>query len=398
MAAQLYIPKKIRVGFQNRSDTFTGKLAYVIYYDEKNKLRKETSWNSWRDDKIEPVEFDNVPMNGFIFNKGIQRSREWFGNGRSVFRVYAPYDFEFEINTHNLINLLMHSDVNKREITEQCVFAWSGPELVLLPVNSVEYQESVEYTEKQSTKVSTKDLIKGCKYYKRKSDDILTYLGFFEWWDFVGINGAKSAGHYVGGEHKSKGKKHIFVDQYNHFTPCSASTLSSIVSTDVVDNYAKLVDNFFSTINSQPIVDVVTAPYRLFNFTNEHSLPVCYKLENDRVIAISCSNYHSQKVTHLTMFYSSRIKSMVDGCIKLEGEKYYNSSNWSRSYGQPDTYTKDVTVTERPKVEQLAIQQNINVDQITVSDYVKVMTELGYGELFYVLQNGKKVKYKMYYY
>ena len=44
----IYIPKKIKVGYQDRSDTYTGKLAYVIYYDEKNKLRKEKSWNGWR--------------------------------------------------------------------------------------------------------------------------------------------------------------------------------------------------------------------------------------------------------------------------------------------------------------------------------------------------------------
>lgn len=45
---KLFIPQKIHVGFQNREDTFNGKLAYVIYEDEKGNLRKETSWNQWR--------------------------------------------------------------------------------------------------------------------------------------------------------------------------------------------------------------------------------------------------------------------------------------------------------------------------------------------------------------
>ena len=35
----IYIPEKIKVGYQNRNDTYTKKLAYVIYYDEKGKLR-----------------------------------------------------------------------------------------------------------------------------------------------------------------------------------------------------------------------------------------------------------------------------------------------------------------------------------------------------------------------
>lgn len=35
MNTSIYIPKKIRVGYNKRGDTYTKKLAYVIYYDEK---------------------------------------------------------------------------------------------------------------------------------------------------------------------------------------------------------------------------------------------------------------------------------------------------------------------------------------------------------------------------
>lgn len=41
MKSNLYIPQKIHVGFQKRDDTFTGKLAYVIYEDENGMLRKK---------------------------------------------------------------------------------------------------------------------------------------------------------------------------------------------------------------------------------------------------------------------------------------------------------------------------------------------------------------------
>ena len=46
MKSNIYIPKRLNVGYQNREDTYTVKIAYVIYYDEKGKLRKETSWNN----------------------------------------------------------------------------------------------------------------------------------------------------------------------------------------------------------------------------------------------------------------------------------------------------------------------------------------------------------------
>lgn len=41
MKSNIFVPKRINVGFQERSSTYTGKLAYVIYYDEKGTLRKE---------------------------------------------------------------------------------------------------------------------------------------------------------------------------------------------------------------------------------------------------------------------------------------------------------------------------------------------------------------------
>lgn len=69
MKSNIYIPKRLNVGYQNREDTYTGKIAYVIYYDEKGKLRKEVSWNGWRDENIPNTEFDNVPTEGFVLNK-----------------------------------------------------------------------------------------------------------------------------------------------------------------------------------------------------------------------------------------------------------------------------------------------------------------------------------------
>lgn len=42
--ADLYLPSKIKVGYQKRNNCYTKKLAYVIYYDGKGKLRKEASW------------------------------------------------------------------------------------------------------------------------------------------------------------------------------------------------------------------------------------------------------------------------------------------------------------------------------------------------------------------
>ena len=257
----MFIPKKIKIGFQERSDTYTGKLAYVIYYDEKGKLRKEASWNNWRHEKIEPLEFDNVPQSGFIFNKGVQRDGYW-GSGRSVIRVYDNRDFEFEISVDNLMGILMHSDVSKRDIVEQCVFAWEGTELVLLPVNSKEYQASVAYTAKQDQKITSKELIEGYTYQAKKLETPLIYIGQREWFDWN--NGYENNGKitrkydskcpYVK-VHESKGKKHVFYDG-THFITKTPADLSAVLVNQVNDNYANLVDKFFATTHSQKIVGI----------------------------------------------------------------------------------------------------------------------------------------------
>ena len=57
MKSNIIIPKKIKVGFNPRSDTYTGMLGYVIYHDGK-VWRKEKSWEGWRYQYIEPEEYE----------------------------------------------------------------------------------------------------------------------------------------------------------------------------------------------------------------------------------------------------------------------------------------------------------------------------------------------------
>ena len=107
MKTNIFIPKKIKVGFQTRNDTYTKKLAYVIYYDQSNKLRKETSWNSWRDKNIEPEDYDNEPISGFVLNKKVGGVEESYYDVRKTYvRVFDPRGFEFEITIPNLLYIL----------------------------------------------------------------------------------------------------------------------------------------------------------------------------------------------------------------------------------------------------------------------------------------------------
>lgn len=203
MTTKIFIPKTCRVGFQTRADTFTNKLAYVIYYDSLGKLRKEKSWTGWchlpgdtpqtvwdpnkREHipakPIDPYDFENEPTSGFVLNKGIRRFN-WshFGSDRSMIRIYDPRGIEFEITPENLIGLLMHTDCSRREIQGELVYAWCGKELMLLPCVSEEYEKAKSFTQLQGKKVGARELKEGITYVTKREKHV-TYIGRHMWYE-----------------------------------------------------------------------------------------------------------------------------------------------------------------------------------------------------------------------
>lgn len=177
---KLFIPDTIHVGFRKRQDTYTGKLAYVIYTDTKGVKRKETSWENWRDKKITAIDCANTPTEGFVLNKGVGGARESYGwNARNEYiRVYdSERDFEFEISVANLLYILQEtSSIRGKGLEGKFVYAWDGKDLVLLPENAQEYQACLEFTANQAKKVSARDLVAG-RMYKNKKGEHLIYLG-----------------------------------------------------------------------------------------------------------------------------------------------------------------------------------------------------------------------------
>ena len=182
----IYIPQKIKVGYQNRRSTYTGKLAYVIYYDEKNKLRKEKSWNGWRDNTIDPNDFDNEPTRGFVLNKKVGDYAGSWGEHRHAYcRIYDPRGFEFEITIENLLFILEHADcLRGKGLDGEFVYGWDGKDLLLIPVGSPDYREIKAYTDKiqNGKKFKGKDLIIGAAYLTKNNEQWI-YMGRFDKWN-----------------------------------------------------------------------------------------------------------------------------------------------------------------------------------------------------------------------
>lgn len=183
----IFIPKKINVGFQNRSDTYSGKLAYVIYFDQKGKLRKEASWQSWRDENIPNEIYDNEPMDGFVLNKKVGGVEECYHyDARKTYvRVYDPRGFEFEITIPNLLWILQNCDCTRGKGLEgQFVYGWDGTELVLVPTQSPDYKEIADKNEviHNNTFIKPKELICGATYEDLNGYKYV-FMGKFKPWE-----------------------------------------------------------------------------------------------------------------------------------------------------------------------------------------------------------------------
>lgn len=185
MKSNIFVPKIINVGYQNRSGTYTGKLAYVIYYDEKGKLRKEASWNSWRDEKIPNEEFDNVPTTGFVLNKKVGDYSSGWDHRQAYCRVYDPRNFEFEITIENLLYILENANsIKGKGLEGEFVYGWDGKDLVLMPVESPDYKQITEYNKivHNNQSIKAKDLIVGATYLTKDNEEWI-YVGRFDYYD-----------------------------------------------------------------------------------------------------------------------------------------------------------------------------------------------------------------------
>jgi hypothetical protein len=445
MKTNLFIPKTITVGYVTRDDTFTKKLAYIIYTDAKGVLRKEKSWQNWRDQTIDPNIFDNEPSTDFTFNKGVRRYSDWQGSGRSMIRVWDPRGFEFEITLENLEGLLMHSDVSKRSILQPCVYAWAGTELVLLPTNSQEYEQSVSHTDKQDMKVSTKELGVGYTYELKKDATQVVYLGRFDTYGIKYNEGNKYAAQSLTSEKKKP--QHVFYDIARstiEFKSPSAY-VARVLSEECHPEYAIFMDRFYSEYTSQPLIGVTVhvplqtvddhfydmhevyqtndqyTPHYLAQNVTE-SLRNCYKEIAPNQFAkididLDLYDYYGNSPTKVTVEYDSAAVFYPEENVLKRSEQTTNQ----RYYHQPVIYGEKNALPEinksTPAVLEFmrAIEADLNVaiigwdkrkhgDENGVDDALRTILQKiidvtlkhKFGKLHGILANGQVAKNELF--
>lgn len=331
---QLFIPDKIKVGFQNRNDTYTKKLAYVIYYDMKGELRKEKSWQTWRDKKIDPIDYNNEPTEGFVLNKKVGGYKcDWNYRDAHV-RVYDPRDFEFEISVPNLLFILTQCDCSRGKGLEgKFVYAWDGTELLLLPVSSEAYKASKKYTVLQSQSVKAKELVPGASYITKKQE-MLTFVGKFDW-HAVGHGGYKPVAALT--------KKYVFWNGKNFVDLKDIKTIAALVQPDVVPDLAELQEHYYKSPYGSKVVGLSLRdiPKKILNkkqdgwrtsynwFYEIDEVDIKGDVPETRKVYVECysqyDNYYSnQKTATITQINTTDKVWLKDG--SLFSDSYYTSA------------------------------------------------------------------------
>lgn len=264
---QLLIPDRIKVGFDKRADTYTGKLAYVIYYDNKGTLRKQASWDNWRDKKIPSVEYANEPTEGFVLNKAGGGGRGWDARNEFI-RVWDPRDFEFEISLPNLLFILRETDCSRGKGLEgKFVYAWQGTSLVLLPAGSEDYRRSKNFTDLQGKSVKSKEMVPGTIFTTKRQVD-LVFVGKYDFYFAVDITEQWRAYRHrdelpvvTSDQLATKPgvqKRHIFWDpKSKYFLYLSdLKQIAALKSDTVVDNLAELTRKYGRSPHGSKILEL----------------------------------------------------------------------------------------------------------------------------------------------
>ena len=357
---QLFIPKKIKVGFQERNDTYTGKLAYVVFVDNKGVLRKQKSFDEWRDNKIPVEEYDNLPQDGFCLNKNIKRyGWSHFGSNSSYIRVYDPRGVEFEITPENLIGILTETDCLKRGLDGKFVYAWSGTNLVLLPCGSEEYKKAVEHTKRQDMKISTKDLKEGCVYTTKQGETVI-YIGKCNYYSYEDDNGRYilESKKYIFAQEIDTPRYAIYGGIYNeketipvtNFLPKSSiQFLASKDTEHAVANYAELVD----------------------------------KWNQDR---------HSSKVARFELV------KPTDSCLDKRNNYFFDKKGTKYTYIlNGHTLHESGTIDLKTGIEKTSgYYSTKSVSYSTKEKMMKYIEDNNLMEGFFVLENGNKINHKDY--
>jgi hypothetical protein len=375
MNSQLFIPTKIKVGYQERSDTYSDLLGYVIYYDEKGKLRKEPSWRSWIDKGVPPGtttwewdekgksrqvpveprdplpthDYDNKPLEGFVLNRDIGgKGSGWssWHDREAKIRVWDPRGFEFEITLDNLLFILQEcNSIKGKGLEGEFVYAWEGKDIMLLPVTSQEYQNSLKFTELKSKKVTARQLVPGYTYETKRQEKLI-YLGKFDC-----LTGESDYYSHIG-----FGNFFVFIDEDGeNVLKDKVNDIAVVVSDTVIGTFAELIDNFKNSDESTYVKGLVETKMHYDRASNQGYY---YGSDEDRCILYETPCIKDAEGEYTQYGLYPAIKTELSGDYWNRTKKYFTEGfriEPIRKIFYKDGMLSEQKITNKTKVEERLI-------------------------------------------
>jgi hypothetical protein len=159
---QIKIHDTLYVGFQRN---VTGSMPTALitpYLTTKHGEKQRDNIDYWSKhnnggrNPLDPLTVENKAMIGFRISRA-QRNSGWHIDTDAI-RVEDPRGFEVPITLANMIMLTDNNLLENGEIMRECIWGRDGNTNVLLPVNSVPYQQAFTNTERQKTHVNVRTL------------------------------------------------------------------------------------------------------------------------------------------------------------------------------------------------------------------------------------------------
>jgi hypothetical protein len=158
---QIKIHDKMYVAFKRDGKNMPHG-AMVNYVDNKGNQKKRDALDYWASyglggkQPLNSILIDNTPMIGFRMSRS-QINAGW-AQAPSHIRVEDPRGFEISITINNMIMLTNANVLDNGEIMCECVWGRDNDVNVLLPTNSLPYEEAMSNTERLTTHVHVSKL------------------------------------------------------------------------------------------------------------------------------------------------------------------------------------------------------------------------------------------------
>jgi len=299
LKTNIFIPTKVKVGYNLRSGCYTGKLAYVIYWKD-NEWKQKKSWEDWienyanvekqqeiideynktvefnisrgytRDNikidnfndvpsyyrrklyddiTLEPKEYNNEPLEGYVLNKKVGGYDTGWNHRQTYCRVYDPRGFEFEITIENLLYILENTNsIVGKGLEGKFILGWVDKKIVLIPEKSPDYKQMMNFTNVQSNKLSAKELVDGYVYVNKT---LLKKV-------YLGKHIEYEKYHYKNHDYtKNKTKKYFWYDIKSDSieTTSGLTSFSHKESDEIYDDYSTVYEKLLSSPLYSPYDD-----------------------------------------------------------------------------------------------------------------------------------------------